>query len=226
MKKVIGFAGPMGSGKDTYGKAVKKIAKKRGIETVHLSFATPLREELNCFINSIRLGLTDGEIEELMTIPVEQVAHLRKLHEQAEKESKEYNAYTRIVPVRTMLQYFGTDIRRKQDENYWVKQATEIIQQYKDNVIIYLTDVRYPNEAEAIKELGGIVVRLTVPETAQRQRLIERDGKEPTRANLDNISETAHLDYKEYDFVIATEEIGLENLENETKKLIDFLLRG
>lgn len=60
---------------------------------------------------------------------------------------------------RTLLQWWGTDYRRAQDVNYWVRQLTARIEREQPDVAL-ITDVRFPNEVEAIHAAGGYVVKV------------------------------------------------------------------
>jgi hypothetical protein len=60
--------------------------------------------------------------------------------------------------VRRLLQVIGTDFgRRMLGEDVWVKMTMRDLR-ITDRVVI--SDVRFPNEAEAIKSLGGTVWRI------------------------------------------------------------------
>lgn len=58
-----------------------------------------------------------------------------------------------------LLQWWGTEYRRAQDPNYWVKRWVEAIQ--PDAEIVIASDMRFLNEAEVIKNLGGFTVNVT-----------------------------------------------------------------
>lgn len=60
---------------------------------------------------------------------------------------------------RTLLQWWGTDYRRAQDENYWVSRLQETLEREQPEIAL-ITDVRFPNEAEAIHKLGGKLVKV------------------------------------------------------------------
>lgn len=63
--------------------------------------------------------------------------------------------------IRRLLQVLGTDVGRQLiDDDVWVKAATKDIHQ--DQSIVF-TDVRFPNEAEAIRALGGQIWRIERP---------------------------------------------------------------
>jgi hypothetical protein len=91
---------------------------------------------------------------------------------------------------RTLLQWWGTDFKRKMfKDSYWLDLCKEYIQTLQvafPNAIICVTDVRFPNEAAMISELDGINVRLVRPDF----------GEEDTHP-----SETALDDYK-FDMVL------------------------
>ena len=64
------------------------------------------------------------------------------------------------MTAREFMQYFGTDIMRKMYEPIWVNACIKKIQQEQSGLAI-IADVRFPNEAKAIEQAGGKVVRLT-----------------------------------------------------------------
>ena len=86
-----------------------------------------------------------------------------------------------------MLQRFGTEVGRHMfGEDFWVDTAIDKI---PDGSKVVFADVRFPNEANAIKSLGGEVWR------------INREGY---GAANDHISEHA-LDNYEFDHVISND---------------------
>jgi hypothetical protein len=85
----------------------------------------------------------------------------------------------RSPDIRGLLQRFGTEVGREMfDENFWVDYALNSIE---DGSKVVISDVRYPNEADAIRELGGKVYR------------VERDGVFPAN---EHASEHALDTYK------------------------------
>lgn len=65
---------------------------------------------------------------------------------------------------REYLQYYGTEAHRDVfDPNFWINAA---LSTYDPNVdeIVAITDVRFPNEAEAIRAAGGVVVQIIRPD--------------------------------------------------------------
>jgi len=88
------------------------------------------------------------------------------------------------MTAREFLQYFGTDICRGIWEPIWVNKCIKDIQREGTELAI-VTDVRFPNEAEAIEKAGGITLRLT------RQVF---DDQHTSETALDNYSFKDYLD--------------------------------
>lgn len=61
-------------------------------------------------------------------------------------------------PFRTLMQDYGTGVRRGDDPDYWVKLWKEMVRMTGGDVVV--DDVRFLNEAAAVKELGGIIIRI------------------------------------------------------------------
>ena len=96
--------------------------------------------------------------------------------------------------IRALLQWYGTDYRRAEDPDYWVKRAMSEARPLQfDNYLVVFDDVRFPNEAKAIQETGGIVIRVDTPADTRLQRV----GKVPEHA-----SETA-MDDQYVDCVVS-----------------------
>jgi hypothetical protein len=83
-----------------------------------------------------------------------------------------------IEHVRELLQRFGTEVGREMfGDNIWIDY---LFDRLPDGAKIVIPDVRYPNEADAIINLGGALWR------------VERDG---VQAVNDHISDSALDDY-------------------------------
>jgi len=61
--------------------------------------------------------------------------------------------------VRHILQWWGTDVCRKQDPHHWVKKMNSWITVNRPNSLI-LGDIRFMEEAEYILHMGGWLFRL------------------------------------------------------------------
>lgn len=70
-------------------------------------------------------------------------------------------AKERYPEYRRLLQVMGTEVGRDMfGENFWVEQA---LRDVADDDLAVFTDCRFPNEAQAIKDRGGVVWRVTRP---------------------------------------------------------------
>ena len=131
---LIGLAGPKRSGKTL---AAEYLAEVYGFH--HDSFAAPLRR-FACDV----LGLTLAELEAIKESPVEWL-------------DDSSDGRPPVTP-RRFLQLVGTEFGRNLiHPHLWVRSCLRRVEGHA-NVVI--SDCRFGNEARAIRERGGIVVRL------------------------------------------------------------------
>jgi hypothetical protein len=137
--EILGLSGWARNGKDT---VADHLISKYGYERI--SFAAPMKEALyrlnpkitinNVVSTPIRIGVDIYGWDDLKTHGPE---------------------------VRELLQRFGTEVGREMfGEDFWVNAAIDSIE---DGSKVIVSDVRYPNEADAIKKLGGEVWRVVRP---------------------------------------------------------------
>jgi hypothetical protein len=137
--EILGLSGWARNGKDT---VADHLISKYGYERI--SFAAPMKEALyrlnpkitinNVVSTPIRIGVDIYGWDDLKTHGPE---------------------------VRELLQRFGTEVGREMfGEDFWVNAAIDSIE---DGSRVVVSDVRYPNEADAIKKLGGEVWRVVRP---------------------------------------------------------------
>ena len=107
---------------------------------------------------------------------------------------------------REFMEYFGTTIVRKIKQDAWVYATINKILEEKSKISI-IPDVRFPNEVKAIKESGGIVIRLT-------RNL--HDSKVECEAALDK----SNYDWSQFDHVIDNDSCSIEELCDKTKVII------
>jgi len=61
--------------------------------------------------------------------------------------------------IRKLMQNYATEVRRKENPDYWRNKWIERVSYVApDNVVV--DDVRFLNEAEAVKNLGGILIKI------------------------------------------------------------------
>jgi len=132
---IIGFTGIAGSGKDT---AAALIAKRLGKIEI-LAFAKPLKDAAQILFN-----FTDDQ-----------------LHDPVKKE--EIDPRWGKSP-RKIFQWLGTDILREHiDKDFFIINMRQKIENSNADFIV-VTDVRFPNEAELIRSMGGKVIKIVRPD--------------------------------------------------------------
>lgn len=135
--ELIGLTGYARSGKDT---AADYMVREHGY--VKMSFAAPLKGML------ITLNPVVGHTRFLRRpLRVKDLFRLYGSEEgiKASRYGKEY---------RRLLQVLGTDCIRKHDKDFWVKAAMKQVDCMPKSARVVFTDVRFPNEAAAIRERG------------------------------------------------------------------------
>jgi hypothetical protein len=61
---------------------------------------------------------------------------------------------------RTLLQWWGTEYRRKDDDLYWVRKLARTLEKDQPQFAL-VADMRFPNEMKWVKMLGGFTVKIT-----------------------------------------------------------------
>jgi hypothetical protein len=168
----VGISGWARAGKDTI---ADHMVANHGY--TKMSFAEPMKEALYR-LNPLVEHLGGGSMSVMQSVGADRDWDKAKL----------------ITPkIRELLQRLGTEVGRDMfGENFWVDLA---ISKIPDGSKVAFADVRFPNEANAIKELGGELWR------------VERFNSGPAN---DHISEHALDDYK-FDHLIRNYN-GLDSL--------------
>lgn len=170
-KKLIAFAGRKHSGKsmfcnmlkERYGAEIITVAKPIKILCAKLLGVS--LEELDKMKNDVSYNIVqnlpsdrnpDMWVAEIMSegICAPQQAVLEWV--KSVFDSEFYN-------VRTMLQTIGTDLIRKHDEGWHVRKMSMAIAK-SDSEYIVVDDIRFKNEAEEFKKLGGSVFFIMRPD--------------------------------------------------------------
>lgn len=156
---IIGLCGRIGSGKTMLGQICEENGYKR------LYFALPLKqlcaEMLNVSIDKLNIMKNNNEhidfyfTESICSFIAERTNLSYKRIAQIALNKHVYN-------VRDLLQYLGTEIIRRLDNDWHVNMIEAMI---KPNENYVIDDVRYPNEKKMIDRLGGhcwYIIRLKI----------------------------------------------------------------
>lgn len=200
-KKLISVSGVRGSGKDSvssmlqYCLSVPKTFKqywfykhfRKWIKPKYkrLAFADPLKKMLSDLLN-IRLNLFyDREFKENCVVNMQtlqttwrgeklQDSKFNKLVKQLDLSLLESN-----LTIRQLLQYFGTEIAQRYfGKRVWINSTLQNRSEYK-----IISDLRFIEEYNAIKEKRGIVIYINRPGYEFGQHASEREMKELLEQN-------------------------------------------
>lgn len=138
---IIAFCGFIGSGKDT---AADYLVNK--YEFRRESFAGALKDVVAAVFG------WDRELLEGRT------AEARAWREQVDHWWADRLNMPALTP-RWILQYWGTEVCRIGfHDDIWISSLENRIRQSNDNIVV--SDVRFPNEIEAIHSLNGYIIRI------------------------------------------------------------------
>ncbi len=192
---IIGINGYAGSGKDTVGEIIRMQQPKENWEIK--KFAGKLKE-----VASIILGIPKTMFED-------QEFKKKNLPQM-------WSDHGLPMTVRDFLQRLGTDaLRQGLHPNTWVNA---LMMEYKEvcfagkdsegaDLFSYpnwvITDCRFPNEAIAIKNAGGIIIK------------VNRPGVTAVNAHPSEVE----LDHWHFDYVIENDE-GISELKHQVRDIL------
>lgn len=174
--QLIGINGFKTSGKDTTFHIVAGIYNDGAANVQRAAFADKLK------IMAARalgyLDLSDEDSIALMDDFKERgiiVAQMNQIGGNAMDETFMGDPSTiRVITGRQYLQWFGGEARKVFGDTFWIDQVlpqpwdsdrlgTGLEARYPDADVVCVTDVRYPNEAQRVRDLGGVVWEVIRP---------------------------------------------------------------
>lgn len=88
---------------------------------------------------------------------------------------------------RSLLQYVGTDVVRKEKPDFWVNFLISIFDLFGDNWdCAIIPDCRFPNEVERLKEAGYVVKHIRV-EREHESSLTNEQRSHPSETAMDAV---------------------------------------
>ncbi len=191
MTTVIALTGPAGSGKDSVADVLCRYA-----HFARLAFADALKAEAaDAFGARVDPLFTDRDSKEQPTpaLALHRCGSFGFIGAVALATHAKVDSAWLAEPrsPRQILQWWGTEFRRRREERYWVHQLVQRIGGLKEagHHRIVVTDCRFPNELQALRMAGAKLWRV------QRAGLADVEGahisatalaREPADALLDN----------------------------------------
>lgn len=190
---IIGISGTIGSGKDTLASLIIKHAHSK------------YNDIPNRFVNESQLVKSKSFANKLKVMGAFLTGTEQSLWFTQEGKNIVLPAWG--MTIGEFQQKLGTEaIRDGLHINAWV---LALMADYDKIYNWIITDVRFPNEAEAVKERGGIVIRINGDPAGVRAR---------SSRNLNHPSEIALDNYEKFDY-IYTNDKSLADLEDFAKDI-------
>lgn len=137
MIRIIAFTVKRGNGKSTASNKVREVLEGQNLTVVRINFKDALVSTMRD-----KLSGTLDEMAKMYDMTVNQL-------------------FDDKPPImRKLMQEIGTEVYRAIDNDYWVNQWKIMVEGMKDGVVVIVDDVRFQNEFDAVKSLGGTVTRV------------------------------------------------------------------
>jgi hypothetical protein len=174
--KIIGLTGRAGAGKDTFAGYAIEWCEQQGLTAQRLAFADSLKVSAARalgFQGVSKLG-SPAEVAECVAFCNDiknstevTVARYIPGSTGPEPEPPDWEILTKITG-REFLQFYGTEAHRDVfGKEFWNEQTQEKLEELisgHEVDVVFLTDLRFENEAEMIHRLGGEVWEVLRPE--------------------------------------------------------------
>lgn len=212
MNKIICLCGLKSNGKDTVANYIIKNYDKWEKD----SFAGTLKDAVSAIFGWDRKMLAGDTPED------------REIRETKDEYWSEKFGYE--VTPRIILQKFGTDcLRNHLHEDIWVNSLEKKIKDTDKNIII--TDCRFKNEIEMLKNLGATFIRVTrdtLPEWFERVSELNKKGYNmadilnlvPEVKNI-HVSELDWIGVDNPDYIINAKSGDFEGMYKQIDKIME-----
>lgn len=202
---IIGFGYKARRGKDT---AIRSIieARGQGQDIRRYAFADALREEIQAAAFDV-WAQNERERPYDPRAAMELLCAWAGVAYDTNAPADEQNPHGK---QRALQQWWGTEYRRTQDADYWLKRIGERIDAEAPEVAL-ISDMRFRNELDFIRRRGGYVVR------------VEREGFEAAAPVAQHISEWEldQLKASEWDATLWALDGDIEELKASAVEIFD-----
>ena len=195
---VIGISGKIRSGKSRVAKTIIEILEKNGKTGVVKSFAEPIYKMISEMYKS--------DIETIKKHKQDNTPIYIKT-----PRTYLYNGFE-TTNYRTAMQIIGSGVRNYADSDVWVNGLFGVNNEKIDNSdsVWIIEDLRFPNEAERIRDCNGLLIR------------IEREMHQPN----DHIIENSLNDWNDWDLLIENNFKTKKKRNKGLKKILENYLTG
>ena len=200
--KVVGLVGQKRSGKDTVAEVFENLGWYR------TSFAKALYREVSEAFGISVSELQDHGMKEVPWLDLSACKDLEFL-ELAKALSRVYtldkgdtlgilseDLKSFKLSPRRVLQWWGTEYRRKDDTFYWVRKLSQELEKYKPRHVV-ISDIRELHEAAYVKRTEGHLLKVIRPGLAEDATSSHSSEKNLEHINVDgkifNSSTIEHL---------------------------------
>jgi hypothetical protein len=185
---LIGVSGKFGSGKDYLAENLKKL----------------IRENFN----------REFEIQKFAKALKENVAFIADLDVSKcyEREGKEFYIEDLGMTIGQLHQAIGEGLRKSIDPNLWIIKTLRNYNESKDWIV---SDLRYKNEFEVLRHLGGFLIRIegeSVYEGSRDRNHISEIDLDDWIDKFDHVIFKGSRDLNEYDVKNVFDDIFYEDL--------------
>lgn len=203
---VIAISGKLGVGKDSFADiAVNEY------DFVKLSLAGMLKEEVREFLIRYDISFeernlygTQADKEELILFP-EYFDYGQLVEHYPFLEMK-----CRDLTFRFLLQLWGTEYRRKQNDNYWIEAFDREASKHKH---VVCSDLRFGNEYDYFKSINAYCVRIN-------------RGDSFVSSTNNHLSETALDNIQDWDYVLNNNNVTLQEYEFMVRAILKEIVYG
>lgn len=177
MTRIIAFTGPACAGKDLTAEimATQMLKRDPNVRIATLSFAAPIKEAVAAILGCSIYDFKDRQF----------------------KEGSLLESHDLDTSPREMMQKLGDDYARQMiDSAIWLKMANSRYQQFvaKNMDFLFITDLRYDNEAKWVLENEGSVVYIDRPDVAPVATHVSEKGLSMSPCyTIDNSRSIDHL---------------------------------
>ena len=181
MTQIIAFAGRKQSGKTTSAEFVANLFWQHKDSKIY-NFADPLKN---------------------LCIDILGLEH-KQCYGSDEDKNQLVDCYwdNHQLSAREVLQIVGTDMFRRMQNHVWSNATIRQILKDKPNIAI-IADCRFPNEVNAIKNVGGIVIKLTRnPYNSYHASEMALDSDQYNQSMFDLVIENGNMTIVEHNKVI------------------------